>query len=130
MLGSYVWADARDWARFGLLYLHDGVWQGRRLLPAGWVAYSGTAAPADAKAEYGAHFWVRVPAPDRREPARPHLVPADAFHAVGHGAQYVTVIPSRALVVVRLGLALDRGSWDHEDFLHGVVTAVQADGER
>ncbi len=129
MLGSYVWASARDWARFGLLYLHDGVWQGRRLLPAGWVAYSGTAAPADARAEYGAHFWVGVPYPDRREPGRPHLVPADAFHAVGHGAQYVTVIPSHALVVVRLGLALDHGSWDHEDFLHGVVTALQAAGE-
>lgn len=126
MLAAYLWANARDWARFGLLYLNDGVWQGRRLLPTGWVAYSRTVAPADPKGEYGAHFWVRVPYPDRQVPARPHLVPADAFHAAGHGAQYVTVIPSRALVVVRLGLALDPGSWDHEAFLHEVVAAVDA----
>jgi CubicO group peptidase (beta-lactamase class C family) len=56
------------------------------------------------------------------------LVPADAFHAVGHGAQYVTVIPSRALVVVRLGLALDPGSWDHEAFIHEVVSALDTAG--
>jgi CubicO group peptidase (beta-lactamase class C family) len=129
-LAAYVWANARDWARFGLLYLHDGIWLGRRLLPPGWVAYSRTPAPADRKGEYAAHFWVRVPHPDRLGPGRPHLVPADAFHAAGHGAQYVTVIPSRALVVVRLGLALDPGSWDHEAFLHEVVAAVDAVGSQ
>ena len=62
-LASYVWATARDWARFGLLYLQDGVWAGRRILPAGWVAYSRSPAPADPKGEYGAHFWLRVPPP-------------------------------------------------------------------
>lgn len=125
-LSSYVWASARDWARLGLLYLNDGVWQGRRLLPEGWVAFSRRPAPADPRREYGAHFWVRVPHPDRLGSGRPHLVPADAFHAAGHGAQYVTVIPSRALVVVRLGLALDPGSWDHEAFLHDVIAALAA----
>ncbi len=62
-LASYVWATARDWARFGLLYLQGGVWAGRRILPAGWVAYTRSPAPADPKGEYGAHFWLRVPPP-------------------------------------------------------------------
>lgn len=123
-LASYVWASARDWARFGQLYLQDGVWQGQRLLPQGWVVFSRTPAPADPRREYGAHFWVRVPHPDRLGAGRPHLVPADAFHAAGHGAQYVSIIPSQGLVVVRLGLALDPGGWDHEAFLHDVVAAL------
>lgn len=123
-LSSYVWASARDWARLGLLYLNDGVWAGRRILPAGWVAFSRTPAPADPRREYGAHFWLRVPAPDRQGVGRPHLVPVHSFHAAGHGAQYVSIIPTHRLVVVRLGLALDPGSWDHEAFLHDVVAAL------
>lgn len=122
-----VWATARDWARFGLLYLHKGLWQGRRILPADWVDYSRTPAPAAKEAQYGGHFWLKVPPPYRIEPGRPQLLPADAFHAVGHGGQFVTVIPSRAMVVVRLGLALDPVAWDHEAFIHDLVAALDAD---
>jgi CubicO group peptidase (beta-lactamase class C family) len=119
-----VWATARDWARFGLLYLHEGLWQGRRILPAEWVDYSRTPAPAAKAAQYGAHFWLKVPPPYRIEPGRPQLLPVDAYHAVGHGGQFVTVIPSRALVVVRLGLALDPVVWDHEAFIHDLLAAL------
>jgi CubicO group peptidase (beta-lactamase class C family) len=124
MGSSYVWATARDWARFGLLYLNDGVWRGRRILPADWVRYSRSPATADRRAEYGAQFWLKVPAPDRIEPGRPYLVPGDAYYAAGFGAQYLTVIPSRDLVVVRLGLALDPGAWDQEAFLHDLLAAL------
>ena len=55
---SYLYATARDYARFGLLYLNDGVWQGERILPKGWVGYSITPTPAAPKGEYGAHFWL------------------------------------------------------------------------
>ena len=55
---SYLYATARDYARFGLLYLNDGVWQGERILPEGWVAYSTTPTPAAPKGQYGAHFWL------------------------------------------------------------------------
>ena len=122
-----LWATAREWARFGLLYLHEGLWDGRRILPAEWVRYSRTPAPAANEAQYGAHFWLKVPPPYRIEPGRPHLLPTDAFHAVGHGGQFVTVIPSRELVVVRLGLALDPEAWDHEAFIHDLLAALDAD---
>ena len=55
---SYLYATARDYARFGLLYLNDGVWQGERILPEGWVAYSTTPTPAAPQGQYGAHFWL------------------------------------------------------------------------
>ena len=58
---SYMYATARDWARFGMLYLRDGVWNGTRILPPGWVAYTRTPAPADEAKRYGAHFWLEIP---------------------------------------------------------------------
>jgi CubicO group peptidase (beta-lactamase class C family) len=123
-----MWATARDWARFGLLYLNAGLWQGRRILPAEWVAYSRTPAPAAEESQYGAHFWLKVPPPFRIEPGRPQLLPADAFHAVGYGGQFITVIPSRELVVVRLGLALDPAAWDQEAFIHDLLEALSPTG--
>ena len=54
---SYVFATARDWAQFGLLYLQDGVWDGERLFPEGWVAYTTTPTPQAPQGEYGAMFW-------------------------------------------------------------------------
>jgi len=124
-----AWATARDWARFGLLYLQEGLWEGRRILPADWVRYSRTPAPAVKAEQYGAHFWLKVPPPYRIEPGRPQLLPADAFHAVGHGGQFVTVIPSHELVVVRLGLALDPVAWDHEAFIHDLLAALDTNSK-
>ena len=57
---SLMFATARDWARFGLLFLQDGTWAGRRILPEGWVAFSVTPAPAAPGGVYGAHFWLRL----------------------------------------------------------------------
>jgi CubicO group peptidase (beta-lactamase class C family) len=97
---SFMYATARDWAHFGLLYLYDGVWAGQRILPKGWVAYSrspGLRAPDQA---YGAHFWLRIPKEYRcGSDGRP--LPADAFHAIGYEGQFITIIPSRELVLVR-----------------------------
>ena len=55
---SYGYASARDWARLGLLYLNDGIWNGKRILPEGWVEYSTTPAKAAKKQEYGAQIWL------------------------------------------------------------------------
>lgn len=104
---TYMLAPARSWARFGLLYLDDGVVGGRRILPAGWVRYSTTPSPGTG---YGAGFWTER----LGKGANPHEwglpgIPADAFMARGILGQYVVVVPSMNLVVVRLGLNDESG---------------------
>jgi CubicO group peptidase (beta-lactamase class C family) len=86
---SFVWASARDFARFGLLYLRDGVWEGERVLPPGWVDHARTPTPAS-NGEYGAHWWL-APEGD------------GIFSANGYRGQYVYVAPAHDVVAVRLG---------------------------
>jgi CubicO group peptidase (beta-lactamase class C family) len=121
---SYVYASPHDWVRFGQLLMQDGVWKGRRILPAGWVRYLTTLTPQSTRRDFGAHVWLRVPPPynNGREAS---LLPADAFHLVGHEAQLMTLIPSRKLVVLRLGLTRRPGIWDHEAFVSKVMGAVR-----
>ena len=121
---SFMYATARDWARFGLLYLHDGVWASERILPSGWVSYSTTPTSTAPLGRYGAHFWTN----GRNAPAsnaRPFRnLPADTFYAAGYEGQYVVVIPSRKLVVVRLGQTKRFRSWDMESFISDVISAI------
>ncbi|MGB2632880.1 MAG: serine hydrolase [Candidatus Acidiferrum sp.] len=102
----YVFASARDWARFGELYLNDGVVNGRRILPEGWVKYS--SAPT-LNQDYGAGFWTNHGAhgyaADRIEAG----MPEDAFYGSGNLGQRVVIIPSQGLVIVRLGLTHSNG---------------------
>jgi len=86
---SFVFATARDFARFGQLYLRDGVWEGERILPVGWVEHARRETPGSA-GEYGAHWWL----PLRGE---------GMFSANGYRGQYVFVAPARDVVAVRLG---------------------------
>jgi len=112
-LGSaLVYATARDWARFGLLYLRDGVWEGRRILPEGWVDFARTKTPAANSDVYGAGFWV-TPAVGRGKPyvAFAPDGPRDLFLAQGHEGQVVVIVPSKDLVLVRLGLFNDFVGW-------------------
>jgi CubicO group peptidase (beta-lactamase class C family) len=118
-----MYATARDWARFGLLYLRDGAWAGQRILPAGWAAYTRKPAPAAPDQRYGAHFWLRLSQDDRCAGDRRPL-PDDAFHAVGFEGQFITIIPSRELVVVRLGLTRYPCAWDQQGFVHRVLSAL------
>jgi CubicO group peptidase (beta-lactamase class C family) len=131
---SYVYAPARDLSRLGELYLADGVWQGRRLLPEGWVKYSTTVADAFAtgtrkdhdKSSWvpGRHWWVnREVAGFRAERPWPSA-PLDTYAALGHWGQNLIVIPSRHLVIVRLGD--DRKPGYHIDELLKHVLAPQA----
>jgi CubicO group peptidase (beta-lactamase class C family) len=122
---SFMYATGRDWARFGLLYLQDGVWSGTRILPEGWVEFSRTTAPRAPDGKFGAHFWPRIP--DEFRCGDDLSVPADAFHAVGHEGQFVTVVPSRKLVLVRLGATRYPCGWNHQDFLARVLAAMSAE---
>jgi hypothetical protein len=119
---AFVYASARDWARFGLLYLNDGVWGGRRILPEGWVKTSLKPTPQSG-GQYGAHLWLEIPGFLRPEYPSAHRPPEDAFFMLGHEGQMVAIIPSRELVVVRLGLTRKRNTWDHEEFLDQLLQA-------
>jgi len=99
---SQMLATARDWARFGMLYLNDGVVGGKRILPDGWVRYSASPT-SNAWVGYGAGFWTNLGDSFGARYRIEHGWPRDAFFAKGTIGQYVIVIPSERLVVVRLG---------------------------
>jgi hypothetical protein len=109
-----MYATARDWARFGQLYLQDGMWNGERLLPEGWVRYSAAETPHSA-GQYAAHFWI-----DHVDKS----FPQDAYMALGFEAQSVTVVPSKGLVVVRLGCT-PNDDFDRSGLLKGVLGAIK-----
>jgi CubicO group peptidase (beta-lactamase class C family) len=95
---GYDLAAARDWARLGNLYLQDGVWNGQRILPEGFVKFVSTVAPAwlaDNRPIYGGFFWING---DGKLP-----IPKDAYYMAGAGGQSTIIIPSHDLVIVRLG---------------------------
>jgi len=89
---SFCFCSARDFARFGLLYLRDGVWDGRRILPEGWVDYARTPTPRQPTEDqgYGAQWWLGLAGPG-------------SFSAQGYEGQYITIVPDLDLVVVRNG---------------------------
>ena len=120
---SFLYATARDWARFGQLYLDDGVWEGERLLPEGWVDASFSAIEQAVEVPYGYQWWLNE-GPDGR--LRMPSVPADAAWASGNEGQQVVVIPSEGLVVVRLGFsgAFSGVEWGLEPMLTGIVEAT------
>ena len=102
---SFSYATARDWARFGLLYLNDGIWNGERILPEGWVKYTTTPAPPAPIGEYGAQWWLNAGKKDNPAQRSYSDLPTDTFIADGFEGQNVFVIPSKKLVLVRLGLS-------------------------
>jgi CubicO group peptidase (beta-lactamase class C family) len=99
---SQMLATARDWARFGMLYLNDGVVGGKRILPEGWVNYSASPTP-NAWVGYGAGFWTNRGDSYGAIYRIEHGWPRDAFFAKGTIGQYVIIVPSERLVIVRLG---------------------------
>lgn len=106
---TYMLASARDWARFGMLYLEDGVIEGHRILPEGWVNYSSTPTLAS---DYGAGWWTnRGDNPHARGRVQAGM-PADAFFASGLLGQRVVIIPSKRLVITRFGPAQDWPDFD------------------
>jgi len=117
IFSSQVYTNARDLARFGLLYLQGGVWEGERLLSEEWISFVRTPAPSTAQIgnEYGGHWWL---VPDTRTD-----VPADAFTTAGNRGQYVIVVPSHQLVIVRRGLDYGAQGFDHWDLTREVLRA-------
>jgi len=107
---ALIYASARDFARFGLLYLRDGMWDGRRVLPEGWVDFARTHGTGQNADIYGAGWWL---AP-KEGGGRPYPVyvdtgsERDGFSAQGFEGQYTLVVPSKDLIIVRLGLTPEK----------------------
>jgi CubicO group peptidase (beta-lactamase class C family) len=126
---SQMLASARDWARFGMLYLSDGVVGGRRILPEGWVKYSASPTP-NAWVGTGAGFWTNLGDSFGATYRTERGWPRDAFFAKGTIGQYVIIVPSERLVIVRLGRS---PNWPPEadgvfDLVRDVVAATGSKG--
>jgi CubicO group peptidase (beta-lactamase class C family) len=95
LITGYDYGTARNWARIGLLYLRDGVWQGERVLPEGWATFVSTPAPAWKRPEYGGFFWLNR--------VNTWNLPPETYFAAGAGGQNTWIVPSHDLVIVRMG---------------------------
>ena len=119
ILSSQIYTNARDLARFGLLYLRNGTWNGERLISESWIDFVRTPAPATTARgnAYGGQWWL---VPDGRTD-----VPKDAYSTSGNRGQYVLVVPSHDLVIVRRGLDFGGQGFDRWNLLREVLMAVQ-----
>ena len=113
---SYGWATARDWAKFGLLYLHEGNWNGVQIFDKSWAKYVATPTPTSNGA-YGGHFWLNAGGtyPD---------VPKDMYYASGYQGQKVIIIPSKEMVIVRFGLTEDE-DFDFNGMMRDVISSIK-----
>jgi CubicO group peptidase (beta-lactamase class C family) len=119
---TFMYATARDWARFGLLYANDGVAGGRRILPEGWVDFSASPTPGSRDGYAAGFFTNRGPAEYSRARVRGGM-PADSFFASGTQGQRIVIAPAARLVVVRLGRSQDWETFDIRGLMHLVADA-------
>ena len=113
---SFGWATARDWARVGQLYLNNGAWAGKQILPESWVSFV-QQAPKDPEAQnrYGGQFWLQATHPG---------LPEDTYYMGGFHGQRVIIIPSEELVVVRLGVTYN-GDFDFDGFVNEIIEVLR-----
>ena len=118
ILSSQVYTNARDLARFGLLYLQNGVWNGERLISEDWIDFVRTPAPATVGrgGQYGGQWWL--------VPENLDDVPKDAYSTSGNRGQYAVVVPSHDLVIVRRGLDYGRQGFDRWGLTREVLKAI------
>jgi CubicO group peptidase (beta-lactamase class C family) len=95
LISGYDYGTARNWARIGMLYLQDGMWQGQRILPEGWSKFVSTPAPAWKRPEYGGFFWLNR--------VNNWNLPPETYLAAGAGGQNTWIVPTHDLVIVRMG---------------------------
>ena len=113
---SYGWATTRDWAKFGLLYLHKGNWNGEQIFDESWAKYVATPTNTS-NGNYGAQFWLNA---GRKFPD----APKDMYYASGYQGQMVAIFPSHDLVIVRMGLKEDP-EFDFNGLLSGVIGSLK-----
>ncbi|MCK9279365.1 MAG: beta-lactamase family protein [Melioribacteraceae bacterium] len=125
LLSSGLYATAHQWARLGKLYLQNGIWNGENLFPDWWMKYSTTRTVSSRFQKFGAHIWVK-PNGSKRESRLPfiELLPDDLFFATGHYGQYLFIVPSKNLVVLRLGQTEKSDYFNEYKFLIDICKTV------
>jgi hypothetical protein len=124
IFSSFMLATARDWARYGQLWADGGQCGQRAILSKEWIRFSTTPTVQSADGRFGAHWWLKLnPEVGGTDPAAAEIAP-DAFFAIGHEGQTLTVIPSRRLVIVRLGAAIYIDAWNQAEFVAAIQEVV------
>ncbi|MBN2745108.1 MAG: serine hydrolase [Bacteroidales bacterium] len=113
---SYIQAVPRDYARFGLLFLQNGIWQNDTILPSGWVDFSRSEAPKS-NGEYGAQFWLNLSGSELPD------CPKDIYFCDGFNGQRIYIIPSKRMVIVRMGLSKS-GEFDYNQMVKSILETV------
>jgi CubicO group peptidase (beta-lactamase class C family) len=121
---SSMLATARDWARFGQLYVDGGRWNSQILLPEWWIEFSTTATSQSPDGRFGAHWWLKLNPEIGGDSQAARRIAPDAFFAIGHEGQTLTVIPSQRLVVVRLGASIYIDAWNQAEFIANIEDAL------
>lgn len=122
MVGSsYVFATAQDWARFGLFYYNKGVVNGKKLFTDDWVSKTVAPSSADKLQQYGYQFWLNGVNKEIPSQRKFSAAPADMYYADGYAGQYVFIIPSKKLVIVRLGFK----NFDENELLRKILQCVK-----
>lgn len=119
---SYLYMNARDWARFGLIFLDRGTINGHRIVPEDFVDFVRAPAPADPHKGYGGQFWLNG-FDDKGARQFPHL-PADAYAAEGHNDEFTEIFPSRKVVIVRLGWTVNGASFNRDRHFAAILAAL------
>lgn len=121
---SYMFASGRDWARFGLLFLNEGQWNGEQLIPQTYVEYCKTPVSFAPRRRYGGQFHLNAGEEGNLENRNLPSLPTDIFYCNGFNEQHVVIFPSNNLVVVRLGATQNKAAWDIETFLNMVYNSL------
>ncbi len=123
---SYMYATARDWARYAQFLLQQGVWRDREILPQGYAAMMATAVAASG-GQYGrgqVWLWGSDPTTPGKDPDTEYGLPADIFWMEGHDGQYVAIVPSRDLVIVRMGLTPEHDRYRPQPLVRALLDAL------
>jgi CubicO group peptidase (beta-lactamase class C family) len=122
---SYAYATARDWARFGQMFLDHGSAGGKQVVSRKWVDFVQTPTPASQRPLYGGQFWLNQGDEDGAKKRMYRDLPTDMYMALGHNAQIIAIIPSHDAVVVRLGWTPEGKSFDTNRYFSAIVAVLK-----
>ena len=122
---SYMLATARDWARYGQLWLNRGTHGDDEVLSEDWVRFSTTPTPQSPDLRYGAHWWLKLNPDIGGDSSDARTISNDTYYGVGHEGQTLTIMPSKRAVIVRLGASIYIDAWNQAAFIARIQDALE-----